>query len=135
MCVLKFDGFVTSGLKKAGIFMKKDIYYKQYEDKLGFLPYAGTLNVKLKEEIEISVKDQIEEHLQKIEGNDKFGAVYFIDATLKVNSKKERGAILFPIKTTHNIDTLEFVSEKNLRKTLNLNDYDKVSVIIEQDIK
>ena len=135
MCMLKFDGFVTSGLKKAGIFMKKNVYYKQYKDKLGFLPYAGTLNVKLKEEIEISVKDQIEEHLKKIEGNDKFGAVYFIDATLEANTEKEYGAILFPIKTTHNIDTLEFVSEKNLRKTLKLNDNDKITVIINYDVK
>ena len=42
------------------------------------------------------------------------------------------GALVFPAKTNHTEDVLEFISNKNLRKSLKLNDGDLVSVNIDE---
>lgn len=131
MHMIEFKGFVTSGMQKAGMFMKKDTYQKQYKEKLGFIPFNGTLNVKLDEDVKINIKEEFDHKLKTIHGNSTLGDVYFIDATLKRNTKSEKGAILFPTRTTHHFDTLEFVSEKNLRKTMELTDNDEVIIIIQ----
>ncbi len=130
--MLNFDGVVTSGLQKAGKFMQKDTYKKQYPKKLGFIPYNGTLNVKLKSDVEINLKEEFNEKLKIIEGNENLGDVYFLEAMIFTEDKEisETGAILFPTKTVHKIDTIEFVAKENLREKMNLKDNSKVIISI-----
>jgi riboflavin kinase len=130
--MLNFRGTVISGLKKAGTFMQKEVYQKQYLKKLGFVPYNGTLNVKLNEDIEINLKEKYENQLKIINGNETLGDVYFLNAELSDLSKKhsQKGAILFPTKTVHKLDTIEFIAEKNLRENMNLKDNTEVIITI-----
>ncbi len=134
--MLNFEGIVTSGLGKAGTFMQKETYKKQYLNKLGFIPYNGTLNIKLKSDIEINIKEEYKQHLKIIKGNDTLGDVYFLDATITDKEKKisKKGAILFPIKTVHKIDTLEFVAEERLRKSMQVKDNSEVIITINNEI-
>lgn len=130
--MLNFKGIVTSGLKKAGMFMQKDVYRKQYLEKLGFIPYNGTLNVKLTSDVEIDLKREHNAKLRIIEGNDELGDVYFLDASISSEDNKitEKGAILFPTKTVHKIDTIEFVAQEKLRDSMQLSDNSKVIIHI-----
>ena len=132
MLMLNFEGVVTSGLKKAGIFMQKDTYQKQYQEKLGFIPYNGTLNVKLKSDFEINIKEKYKDKLRIIEGDENLGDVYFLDATITTKNKKisKKGAILFPIKTVHKIDTIEFISPEKLRQSMHVKDNSEVIIKI-----
>ena len=128
--MIKFEGIVTSGLQKAGTFMKKDTYKKQYLEKLGFKPYYGTLNIKLKNDVEINLKKEFNDDLKIIHGNDTLGDVYFLNAEISTEDSQitKKGAILFPTKTVHKIDTIEFVAPEKLREIMHLNDKSKVTI-------
>ncbi|RAP46258.1 MAG: hypothetical protein BZ135_03915 [Methanosphaera sp. rholeuAM6] len=130
--MLNFEGVVKSGLKKAGLFMQKETYQKQYQEKLGFIPFNGTLNVELKSDVEINLKEKYNHQLKIIKGNEKLGDVYFLDATISTEKICKKGAILFPTKTVHKIDTVEFIAKDNLRETMHLNDNSIVMISIKE---
>ena len=123
---MKIDGEVTTGLGKAAYFLSQEFYTNEFKKNLGFVPYPGTLNVIVSEEYldEINeIKDNCENVIKPDEG---FGAVKFIEATL---NDKISGAIVFPAKTTHEENYLEFIAENKLRDELSLNDGDFVTLV------
>ena len=92
---------------------------------MGFIPFPGTLNVVVSDDHldEINeIKNSCENLIKPDEG---FGAVKYIQAIL--NDEVE-GAIVFPAKTTHEENYLEFIAENRLRDELNLEDGDVVSL-------
>ncbi len=122
------EGRVVSGLHEAGDFINKEVYKSQYATKLGFIPYNGTLNIKLDKEVNLRINDNLSSHIKRIQGNDDYGDVLFIEATLirSDNNQENKGAILFPEKTVHKTDIIEFVSKDKLREKLKLEDNTKV---------
>ena len=122
---MKIEGEVITGLGKAAFFLSQEFYTREFEKNLGFVPFPGTLNVVVSEEYldEINgIKNSCENLIKPDEG---FGAVKFIEAVLNDNVD---GAIVFPAKTTHEENYLEFISENKLRDELNLEDGDVVSL-------
>ena len=122
---MKIDGEVTTGLGKAAYFLSQEFYTKEFKKNLGFIPFPGTLNIIVSDEYldEISeIKNNCENLIKPDEG---FGAVKYIEA--KLNDQIE-GAIVFPAKTTHEENYLEFIAETKLRDELMLNDGDIVSL-------
>ena len=122
---MKIDGEVTTGLGKAAYFLSQEFYTTEFKKNLGFIPYPGTLNVIVSEEFldEINeIKDSCKNIIEPDEG---FGAVKYINAIL---NDEINGAIVFPAKTVHEENYLEFISENKLRDELNLNDGDFVSL-------
>lgn len=122
---MKIDGEVATGLGKAAYFLSEEVYTNEFKKNLGFVPYPGTLNVIVSEEYldEINeIKNNCENVIKPDEG---FGAVKFIEATL---NDKIRGAIVFPAKTTHEKNHLEFIAENKLRDEFNLHDGDVVTI-------
>lgn len=122
---MKVDGEVTTGLGKAAFFLSQDFYVNNFIKNCGFKPYPGTLNVivgqKHLDKIN-EVKDTCENIIKPDEG---FGAVKYIKATL---NDEIDGAIVFPAKTEHTENYLEFIAENKLRDELNLKDGDIVSI-------
>ncbi|MBE6493521.1 MAG: DUF120 domain-containing protein [Methanosphaera stadtmanae] len=132
--MFSIKGTVSSGMNKASNFMNKDVYKKQYSEKLGFIPYTGTLNIKLKNNVTLDIENELKPYLKKIEGDEKFGDVFFLDAVLQpenININK-KGAILFPVKTIYKTDTLEFISDEKLRDRFSLVDGDQVIIKIDK---
>ena len=122
---MKIDGEVTTGLGKAAYFLSQEFYTKEFQKNLGFVPYPGTLNVIVGDDHldEINrIKDECENLIKPDEG---FGAVKYIKA--KLNDKVD-GAIVFPAKTTHEENYLEFIAEDKLRDKLNIVDDDVVTL-------
>ena len=122
---MKVDGEVTTGLGKAAFFLSQDFYVDNFIKNCGFKPYPGTLNVIVAEKYldKINeVKDTCDNIIKPDEG---FGAVKYIKATL---NDEIDGAIVFPAKTEHTENYLEFIAEKKLRDELNLKDGDIVSI-------
>ena len=122
---MKIDGEVTTGLGKAAYFLSQEFYTKEFNKNLGFVPFPGTLNVivsdKYLDEIN-EIKNSCQNLIKPDEG---FGAVKYIEAVL---NDKVDGAIVFPAKTTHEENYLEFIAENKLREELNLEDGDIVSL-------
>lgn len=122
---MKIDGEVTTGLGKAAYFLSQEFYTREFEKNLGFIPYPGTLNVIVGEEhlYEIAeIKNSCENLIKPDEG---FGAVKYIEARL---NDEVDGAIVFPAKTAHEENYLEFIAENRLRDALDLSDGDIVSL-------
>ena len=120
---MRIDGEVTTGLGKAAYFLSQEFYTREFKKNLGFVPFPGTLNIIVSDDYldEINrIKNTCENLIKPDEG---FGAVKYIEAIL---NDKIKGAIVFPAKTTHEENYLEFISETKLRDELMLNDGDIV---------
>ena len=122
---MKINGEVTTGLGKAAYFLSQEFYSREFKKNLGFVPFPGTLNVIVNEEY-LDVINEIKVNCKNLINPDEgFGAVNYIEAIL---NDKIKGAIVFPAKTTHEENYLEFISQNKLRDELNLNDRDIVSL-------
>jgi riboflavin kinase len=125
---MKIDGEVKTGLGKGAYFISQEFYSKEFRKNLGFVPYPGTLNVVVSDEYidEINeIKDNCQNIIKPDEG---FGAVKYIEAVL---NDEVKGAIVFPAKTVHDVNYLEFIAEVRLRDELGLEDGDIVTLEFE----
>lgn len=123
-----FKGKVISGMGEGKYYTGQKGYANQFEKRLGFKAYPGTLNVEIEyiERNKIRLLRsyggiQIDEFQAE---NRTFGGVICFKAT--INGKK--GAIVLP-KRSHYATILECISPDNLRETLGLLDGDTVEVI------
>ena len=122
---MKIDGKVTTGLGKAAYFLSQEFYTNEFEKNLGFIPYPGTLNVVVSDEYLDEINEIKNNCENLIKPDTEFGAVKYIEAKL---NDEINGAIVFPAKTTHEENYLEFISENKLRDELSLKDGDTVSL-------
>lgn len=124
---MEINGTVTSGFGKAAYFLGQDFYKSQFKAKCGFIPYPGTLNLTVPEE-DLDKINNIKNNCRNVIKSDQgFGGVRYIKAKLE---NSVTGAIVFPDKTTHEENYLEFIAKDNLRKKLHLKDGNKVSLEI-----
>lgn len=124
---MEIKGIIVSGMGKGTYFMSQDIYKKKFEEKLNFTPFVGTLNIGIDvNEIRL-IKSIPQGRFDVIKGEGTFGDVKLVKAIL--NDEVE-GAIVFPVKTKHPEDVLEFISAKKLRESLKLEDGDIVTLKI-----
>ena len=125
---MKIEGTVTTGLGKGAYFLSQEFYASKFDENCGFRPFPGTLNIivpkKYLNQIN-SIKQGCNNIIKPDEG---FGGVKYIKATL---NNQITGAIVFPDKTIHEENYLEFISKDNLREKLNLKDKDIVKLSID----
>ena len=120
---MKIDGEVTTGLGKGAYFLSQEFYTNEFKKNLGFIPYPGTLNIVVSDEY-LDEINEIKNNCQNlIKPDEGFGAVKYIEARL---NDKINGAIVFPAKTTHDENYLEFIAQVRLRDELSLKDGDNV---------
>jgi riboflavin kinase len=120
---MKISGLITSGSQKGAFFMSQEIYASQFKEKLGFKPFKGTLNILISEESLDKVRKIKDRDLDFITGAEGFGDVAFVKT--RINDEID-GAIIFPVKTNHPDEFLEFIASENVRKSLKLRDGDEV---------
>ena len=120
---MEINGTVTSGFGKAAYFLGQDFYKSQFKVKCGFIPYPGTLNLTVPEK-DLDKINNIKNNCRNVIKSDQgFGGVKYIKAKLE---NSVTGAIVFPDKTTHEENYLEFIAKDNIRKKLHLKDGNKV---------
>lgn len=103
-------------------------YSSQFSEKLGFLPFPGTLNLKLDRPFALddSHPDSI-----RIEGFIYEGRAFGGCICRPVRICGIRGAIVRPERTSYSATLLELVAPVNLREALGLSDGDEVEVVLE----
>ena len=127
--VFVFDGTVVSGLFEGAYYISRDGYRNQIREKLGFDPFPGTLNVKLKQE-DFEKRRRLEKHPSVIlegfkDGERSFGACKVYPLLL---NDEIRGALIVADRTIHDLSTMEIVSPVYLRRHFELSDGDKIKV-------
>ncbi len=123
---MKIQGKIISGDSKGQYFMSLNTYKVQFMGILGFEPFPGTLNLKISRDSAHRIGGLIEK-MDTVKGKGNFGDVKLIKA--RINDGAD-GALVFPVKTHHKPEILEFIAPLNLRKSLNLRDEDLVTLEI-----
>ncbi len=124
-----FSGNVVSGLGEGRYYTEQKGYRDQFQEKLDFKPYPGTLNVKI-EYIEKNklrlLKNNSAIIINEFRTNSRtFGKVQCFKAEIE----GIKGAIVLPFRS-HYSNILEFISPVYLREKLDLDDGDNVNIII-----
>ena len=126
-----FHGEVFTGLGEGEFYVS--IYGKQIRLKLGMTPYPGTLNVKVKDSMQVETLNSCLRGIEpivieppKIPGA-QLGEVYAYRASLN----RFPVWIVRPAITAYKGDVVEFISNVHLRTRLNLSDGSIVEFTVE----
>jgi riboflavin kinase len=124
---LTFRGIVADGKREGAYFLSIPEYANAIKRQFGFQPFPGTLNIRIAaEEIEKRLMLRSRHAYVKkgfVWKDKKLGGVTMYAAML---NGMQKGALVFPDKSTHGLDILEFVAEPNLREKFNLKTGDLV---------
>jgi len=125
-------GTLVSGLGEGAYYMSLEGYSKQFKTKIGYVPFPGTFNVKLRKKEYTEAISQFEEmegiHIDGYsDGKRTYGWVKCFKA--KLNSTFD--CLLIRLERSHH-DTsiIELISKNSLRKTAKLSDNSKVTITI-----
>ena len=122
------SGELTSGYGQGGYYISQEKYKKQFEEKLGFEPFPGTLDIKLDEK-SLKFKERIQRMRGiKIEGFEteerSFGNVKCFPGRIK----EEEAALVLPDRTHHEENIIEIISPIEIREKYELDDGAKIEV-------
>ncbi|EQD48181.1 Riboflavin kinase, CTP-dependent, archaeal domain protein [mine drainage metagenome] len=127
---IRIRGTVQSGMGEGRYYVSRKPYVIQFKEKLGFIPYMGTLNMKVDPTEEISLRRVRGNAGIKIDGfvtdDRSFGPVKVFKGFIE----EIQCAIIFPERSVYR-DVIEVISEDYLRDKLKLSDGSKVQLRIE----
>lgn len=134
---LTLVGQVTSGMGEGRHYISLSGYMKQFRERLGYEPFAGTLNLELDEQ---SVRSRA--GLDAVDGvridgwedeERTFGPATCYPATVEsAGATVEETHVIVPDRTHHDERQLELIAPVKLREELGLNDGDELTVRIEE---
>ncbi|MCL2143423.1 MAG: DUF120 domain-containing protein [Methanomassiliicoccaceae archaeon] len=123
-------GRIVTGMGEGGYYITQRPYMEQFQGKLDFKPFEGTLNVKVaKEDLgKLEVIRSMPGHV--IDGFEKDGRTFGNVIAYKAKIHNIDCAIVVP-ERSHYEDMLELVCKYHLRRTLSINDGDDVDVVVD----
>jgi riboflavin kinase len=122
-----FEGKVFTGEGNGKKYLALPWVKQQIEEKLGFTPFLGTLNLRLTKESATRRK-----LLEKTEATTICPAEgYCVGMLLKATVSDTECAIILPQVKGYPKNVLEIIAPVNLRETLNLKDNDAVAVAVQ----
>lgn len=124
---IEFTGTVVSGLFEGAYYISKEGYRRQIAEKLGFEPFPGTLNVRIRHD-DLEKRRRLESspgiHIEGfLDGERAFGSANCYPVT--INDEVE-GALIVAERSIHDYNVMEIISPIYLRRKLGLADGDKV---------
>ena len=129
---IELNGSVISGLGEGAYYMSLKGYTKQFKAKIGYVPFPGTLNIKLNQLQTTQIIQQLDEIDNMTldpfsDGKRTYGWVKCFHATLNNSIKCE---LIRLERTHHDSSVIELISKNNLRKTARLKTGSKVTLQI-----
>lgn len=129
---LEFKGTIISGMGEGAYYMSMKGYTKQFKTKLGYIPFPGTLNVKLKNKEYTEAKRSLDVYGGIMingfsDGKRTYGWVKCYPA--KINNSID--SALITLERTHYDDSvIELISYTNIKKAAKLSTGSQISVRI-----
>ena len=148
-----FKGKIVTGMGEGAYYMSLDGYKKQFQNKLVYEPFPGTLNVKIEDKNYLnSRKDLINYPSIFIDGfknSDRtFGWVRCYPATISQETKlccdmtqsqttdiSSDVHVLLLERTHHNNNLIEVIGPLNLKESSNLKNGDTIVVMIKESVR
>ncbi|MHA1472014.1 MAG: DUF120 domain-containing protein [Promethearchaeota archaeon] len=131
-------GAVQSGMKEGAYYVAIKGYFEQFQDKLGFLPFKGTLNLELNDtnidllrEKLTYIKPVIISGFKDDNSERTYGNVQCYDCVIsRIDNPEEKikAAILDIQRTHHEKNTIEILAKPYLREFFNLKDGDRLII-------
>lgn len=127
---VEFRGSIVSGMGEGAYYMSLKGYAKQFKSKLGYIPFPGTLNVKLKDKEFIEAKRSLEAYPAVMvngfsDDRRSYGWVKCYPA--RINNKVDAALILLE-RTHHDDSVIELISKESIKKTLRLSAGSQVTI-------
>jgi len=124
------EGTVFTGVGEGAYYITKDYYRKQFQQKLGFDPYPGTLNLRLTSDYDIKTRTELDAYpaieVEGFRNEDRtFG---FVKCYPVMIDNKVKGALITALRTHYDVSVLEIIAPVCLRKHLGLKDGNKVKI-------
>ncbi len=124
-----FQGTVVSGMGEGKYYTEQTGYINQFMDKLGFVPYPGTLNIEIpyieRNKLRL-IKNYGGIEIQSFKTHHRtFGAVLCFPSKIQ----HIQTAIVLP-KRSHYSNILEVISPVYLRKNLDVKDGDTIEITV-----
>jgi len=129
---IELKGKIISGMGEGAYYMSLKGYTKQFKSKIGYVPFPGTLNVKLYQKEHVEAIQQLDDlDGQKInsfsDGKRTFGWVKCFTATLN----RTINCQLIRLERTHYDNSIiELISKNNICKTADLKIGSQISIKI-----
>lgn len=132
--IVELVGRVTTGMGEGRHYITLDGYMRQFEDRLGYEPYPGTLNLELTDE-SVRRRSALEGTTSiPIDGwsdeDRTYGPATCYPAVVEADQGRtvEQAHVIEPVRTHHDDSSLEVIAPMNLRDTLDLADGDRLLV-------
>ncbi|MHC1575203.1 MAG: DUF120 domain-containing protein [Candidatus Methanogasteraceae archaeon] len=127
---VRLTGAVCAGLGEGKYYIALDGYMRQFEQKLGFTPHPGTLNIEL-DSHSINMRKRLNAmdgiHIEGFEdGVRTFGSA----KCFEVQIGDTCGAIVIPNRKHYPDDIIEIIAPVNLRERLRVGDGGDVEVVL-----
>jgi riboflavin kinase, archaea type len=126
------EGVIVSGIGEGGYYMSLPGYKKQFESRLGYIPYAGTLNVKVSDNPSLRNRKKIERiPYILIKGyNDSKRTYGWVKCfPVSINDTPNIDAHLLILERSHYDESLvEIISSVPLKDSLRLRNGDKIKI-------
>lgn len=123
-------GKVATGFREGKYYVGLPEYKKQLTTKLGFVPFAGTLNIKLSRPIDIEFIRRLKATTgiqtdEFVRDGRSFGRSNCFPVLI---GGKINGALIFPARSHYGDDVVEVIAPVSLREKLKLKDGKEVSI-------
>jgi riboflavin kinase, archaea type len=127
---ITLEGIIFTGIGEGAYYISKEVYRRQFVEKLGFDPYPGTLNIKLTSDYDISSRKELEAYpaieVEGFKNSDRtFGVVKCYPVMIE---NKIKGALILALRSHYDVSVLEIIAPVCLRRHLNLKDGQKLKV-------
>jgi riboflavin kinase len=128
--VIGLSGTIVSGLGEGRYYLSIRGYTKQFEERLGFKPYPGTLNIKLDEEsaaTRVRLNNLSSIYISSFKtSNRTYGGIKCYLASIGgIN-----GAVVVPDRSHYKNDVIETVARVSIKETLKKENGDFIEVVI-----
>ncbi len=115
------EGIVVSGIGEGAYYIGE--YSSRIKDAVGYIPYNGTLNLRINEGRAGLQSDNSVDIGPFLSGGRTFGRAELIPINLAMNGKSHPCHVIIPERTHHRLD-IEIVADRNLREFLGIKDGD-----------
>ena len=126
---LEINGKIISGTGEGGYFTQIDWVLQQCDEKLGFKPYPGTLNLEISED-DLPIIESLDKEtgIELVSPDPKFCNA----KTFRVSLGKISGAIVMPEEKVraHPKNIIEIIAPSSIKTSLNVKDGDILKITI-----
>jgi riboflavin kinase len=134
---LDFEGRVVSGMGEGAYYMSLEGYRRQFREKLGYVPYPGTLNIRLGDQIFMTARRELGRYPPSVfvngfsDGSRTYGWVKCYRAKINDGKAVKNAAVLVLERTHYDDSMLEVIAPVPIKKEVGLKNGDKIRIKVQ----